>query len=571
MAIRLQRSLLIGGLGVTMGLGLLEGLFKPFWEMGGWMAVGTVVLGAGWWLFQAPRRSHGESRTLTPPDLNGLQRVLADVETLLSVVQSEGVQSEGVQSEGQGSEGLTVSPGLRSLEAQVARWNETRVRLVNGHQRSDLRVMVLGSQGVGKTTLLQGLEKSWRRSGQHSDGIFESVSGQIPDRVSGGICLQEAIAPPLSTSNLQSGSLKTDNKTSENKTSENKTSGKNTSGDPAKDWTAVQEADLLLFLTVGDLTATELATLTHWVKAQHRVVVALNKVDQYLPLERGVVLNQLQQRLGDLLKPDDVVAIAAAPNPVKVRQHQADGSLLEHWEDPAPILTPLTQRLDTLLTHEAEHLRIATSWREAIALKQDLRDGVNQLRRTRALPKIEQMQWIAALSAFANPVPTLDLLATAVINAQLVLDVGQVYQQKFALEHAQQCARTLASLMVKLGLVELSSQLIGVTLKSHALTYVVGGVVQGTSAAYLTRVAGLSLIEYFQEMEIVPTEDAQTLSARPWQIERLGQALKSVFDQQQQAGLVQTLVAQTLSRLPLPTHSSEIFETSSQPLKDMAI
>ncbi len=104
----------------------------------------------------------------------------------------------------------------------------------------------------------------------------------------------------------------------------------------------------------------------------------------------------------------------------------------------------------------------------------------------RATPVIEQYQWIAAAAAFANPVPALDILATAAINAQMVMDLGNVYQQKFSLEQAQTVAGAMGSLMLKLGLVELSTKAVSTVLKSNAITFVAGGVVQGVSAAYLT-------------------------------------------------------------------------------------
>jgi uncharacterized protein (DUF697 family) len=85
---------------------------------------------------------------------------------------------------------------------------------------------------------------------------------------------------------------------------------------------------------------------------------------------------------------------------------------------------------------------------------------------------IEQYQWIAAAAAFANPVPALDLLATAAISAQVVTDLGEIYQQKFSLQQAQAAAKTLGSLMLKLGLVELSTQTIGTILKGNAFTHI---------------------------------------------------------------------------------------------------
>ncbi|HEY9646398.1 MAG TPA: YcjF family protein, partial [Chroococcidiopsis sp.] len=173
----------------------------------------------------------------------------------------------------------------------------------------------------------------------------------------------------------------------------------------------------------------------------------------------------------------------------------------------------------------------------------EVQTALNRLRRDRALPLIEQAQWIAAAAAFANPVPSLDLVATAAINAQLVVDLGAIYQQSFSIEQGKVVAGNLAGQMVKLGLVEITSQAIAPLLKSHAVTYVAGGVMQGLSAAYLTRMAGLCLVEYFEERSLNPSASA------PFQLDRLIQSLKAVFQANQRTAFLQTLVKQGLSRL----------------------
>ncbi|MEQ8963994.1 MAG: YcjF family protein, partial [Coleofasciculus sp. C2-GNP5-27] len=183
----------------------------------------------------------------------------------------------------------------------------------------------------------------------------------------------------------------------------------------------------------------------------------------------------------------------------------------------------------------AQQLIWGTTLRSAISLKAEAKTALNQARRDRALPLIEQYQWIAAATAFANPVPALDLLATAAISSQLVIELAGIYQQKFSLSQAQLAAKTLASLMVKLGLVELSTQTIGGILKSNAFTYIAGGAVQGVSAAYLTRLAGLSLIEYFQDQEI----SEPTATDQPLNLDRLKEKLQTVFQQNQRTAFLQ--------------------------------
>jgi hypothetical protein len=123
------------------------------------------------------------------------------------------------------------------------------------------------------------------------------------------------------------------------------------------------------------------------------------------------------------------------------------------------------------------------------------------------------------------------------------MDLGGIYQQKFSLQQAQTVAGTMGSLMIKLGLVELSSKAIGIVLKSNAITFVAGGAVQGVSAAYLTRLAGLSLIEYFQQQE------AAINSENGLNLHKLSQTLQNVFQQNQQLGFLQGFVKQGLGRL----------------------
>lgn len=253
----------------------------------------------------------------------------------------------------------------------------------------------------------------------------------------------------------------------------------------------------------------------------------------------------------EMLGAENVVGIATSPSPVKVRQHQADGSVQEWMEHPDPDTNQLIEQLAQILTQEGQQMVWATTLRGAVALKAEATRVLNGVRRDRALPAIEQYQWIAAAAAFANPVPALDILATAAINAQMVMDLGGIYQQKFSVQQAQAVAGTMGSLMLKLGLVELSTKTISTVLKSNAITFVAGGVVQGVSAAYLTRLAGLSLIEYFQNQELVTNAE----TGNPLNLDKLGQTLKNVFQQHQHLGFLQNFVKQGVGRLPLSPHT----------------
>ncbi|MEB3216612.1 MAG: DUF697 domain-containing protein [Nostocales cyanobacterium 94392] len=297
------------------------------------------------------------------------------------------------------------------------------------------------------------------------------------------------------------------------------------------------KSDFVLFLTNGDLTQTELQSWEQLKAENQRLMLVYNKQDQCLPDERASVLLSLKQRIAG-----NVVATATSPQPIKVRKHLDDNSVQEWMEQPAPDIDNLTEQLDKILA-QRQQLVWATTMKKAQLLKTETKSLLNGVRKLQANPVIEQYQWIAAAAAFANPVPALDILATVAINAQMVVDLGGVYQQKFSLEQARTVAGEMGSLMLKLGLVELSTKTISTVLKTNAITFVAGGIVQGVSAAYLTRIAGLALVEYFQQQEIALN------SSREFNLEQFRQNLQQVFTQNQQIVFLQSFINQGVKRL----------------------
>ena len=186
----------------------------------------------------------------------------------------------------------------------------------------------------------------------------------------------------------------------------------------------------------------------------------------------------------------------------------------------------------------------ANTYRQIATVQTAAKTALNSARRDRAMPLIDQNQWIVGAAAFANPIPALDLLATAAVNAQMVVDLGAIYQQKFSLEHAQAAAGAMANVMLKLGLVEVCTQTISGLLKTNAATFVAGGLVQGLSAAYLTRIAGLTLVEYLAAQDLVAPSPT-----RAWNFDRLEHTLQQVFQANQRVAYLQTIVKQGIERL----------------------
>ncbi|NMF66321.1 slr1306 family protein [Brasilonema octagenarum] len=473
MVVKLQRPILVGGLGLSFSLWMLQNLHHSMVQIGEFGLLSLLAVGGGLWLLKS-NRTQDSSRSLSnvPVDRTTVEASIAKAQAVVNQLAQE-----------------TENP------LTVGTLREQLTRLTAELDRQEMIAVVTGGKSVGKTTLIEVLKSSWCQNVE--TGSFSFVEFQETS--------------PLFVK-----------------------AGENSDVDVL---THANKSDVVLFLTNGDLTDSEFQSLQQLKAINQNTILVFNKQDQYLPDERVSVLQSLKHRMSS------VVATAASPSPIKVRKHQEDGCVQESLELPTPDIQQLTQQLGEMLTQQPEQLVWATTMRKVLFLKAEAKNLLNEIRRDRAVKSIEQYQWIAAAAAFANPVPALDILATAAINAQMVMDLGGIYQQKFSLEQAQTVAGTMGSLMVKLGLVELSSKAVSTVLKTNAITFVAGGLVQGVSAAYLTRIAGLTLVEYFQQQEVA-IDSGTVLN-----LDKLRQTLQSVFQRNQQMALLQSFVKQSVKHL----------------------
>lgn len=309
-----------------------------------------------------------------------------------------------------------------------------------------------------------------------------------------------------------------------------------------------RQADILLLVTDGDLRESELDLVQRIAATGQALLLVWNQSDRHPPEQQAQILGRIRQQAEPYLRGDRILAIAAAPSPIEVRHYKTDDSIETSTTTPPPELAALSECLETL-HGDAPSLIWATTYRAARSLRGAIHQDINRLRRQRALPVIRQSQWIAAAAAFGNPVPSLDLLATAAVNVQLVMNLGKIYQQKLSLEQAKVAAKTLAEVLVKLGLVEVSTQLVTAALKQNPITFVAGGATQGLSAAYLTHIAGLSLIEYFEDCD----ETAQTSQSVALNGERFASIVKRVFETNRRKAFVQSLIRQAGDRFATKT------------------
>ena len=249
------------------------------------------------------------------------------------------------------------------------------------------------------------------------------------------------------------------------------------------------EADLLLFVCDNDLRASEFLPLKALASIGKRSILIFNKIDLYSSEEQEIILNQLKERVKGFISPNDVIQACANPQPV---QFSADEVIQPERE-----ITTVIKRLAAICRAEGDDLLADNILLQSQRLGEEARKLIAQQRSREADRIITRYQWIGAGVIACTPVPVVDMLATAAVNAQMVVEIGQVYGCELNSDRGRELALSLGKTLVSLGVVKGAVELIAKALQLTLATYVVGKVIQGVSAAYLTRIAGKSFVEYF--------------------------------------------------------------------------
>jgi uncharacterized protein len=261
-----------------------------------------------------------------------------------------------------------------------------------------------------------------------------------------------------------------------------------------------------------------------------RSILVFNKTDLYAPLDRDQIVTQLQLRVAGAIEAQDVIAIAANPQPVRLES----GEMFA----PEPDIFPLIRRLAAVLRAEGEDLIADNILLQSQRLGDEARQLITAQRRRQADRVVNRFQWIGAGVVTITPLPVIDFLATAAINTQMIIEIGKIYGCDLNKDAAQELALSLGKTLTSLGIVKGAIQLLSTALTVNVATYALGKGIQGVTAAYLTRIAGLSFIEYFQQDRSWGDGGMAEAVQQQFQLNRKDDFLKVFLQQAVSAGAV---------------------------------
>lgn len=279
------------------------------------------------------------------------------------------------------------------------------------------------------------------------------------------------------------------------------------------------EADLLLFVVDNDLRQSEYDPLSVLAEIGKRSLLIFNKTDLYTDEDQEVIVDKLRSRTQDYISPHDVICIAANPTPF----HTDNGDTVQQEPD----IMPLIKRLAAVLRAEGADLIADNILLQSQRLGEEARRLIDQQRRRQADKVIERYQWVGAGVIAVTPLPVVDMLGTAAVNAQMVVEIGKIYGCDINYDRGRELALSLGRTLVSLGVVKGVVQMVSTALQMSVAAYVVGKAIQGVSAAYLTRIAGKSFIEYFRQDQDWGDGGMTEVVKRQFQLNRRDEFVKS--------------------------------------------
>jgi uncharacterized protein len=422
----------------------------------------------------------------------------------------------------------TAQNQVVQIQDEVARQSllEESQQIAENLKRGAIRVIVFGTGSVGKTSLIAAM------AGQVGSkfGVANTMTDEVAGKVGAAMgTTDRPVEYPVDLRGLNRQILLVD------------TPGILEAGLAGTDRgrIALEEAAaaaMVVFVVDNDLRQSEMEPLQAIAAVGKQSLLVLNKADLFTVTDRELVLNQLRSRVAGLIEPENVVAISASPRPLTLEDGKSHQTLAN--------INPFLDRFAQILFASGEAMVAANILQRSQQLSSAAKLLIEAERRKQALQIVTKYQWMSAGAIAINPLPVVDLIATAAINSQMIIDIGKVYGCQLDKSNAKELALSLGKTVGGLGILRGSIELLSNALKLTIATYVVGKAIQGVTGAYLTRIAGLSFIEYFR-------------SNQDWGDGGMDEVVQEQFKLAKKDDFVKGFLQEAMTRVVMPLRSKE--------------
>ena len=276
-----------------------------------------------------------------------------------------------------------------------------------------------------------------------------------------------------------------------------------------------RQSDLILFVVAGDITRSEYQALLELRQSHKPLILVFNKIDLYPEIDRQSIYEQLQQLSTQtnqpLFSPDEIVMVAAEPQPLPVRVEWEDGNVTQEWEKSPEQVETLKEKILTILNREGRSLLALNSLTQARDAQINIARKTIELRADEAEKIIWQYTKYKALIIAVNPVAIFDILGGTLADLTMIRALARLYGLPITSYEAGKLWKTILTSVGGLLLTEIVSLVILGLAKTGAAiggflenpatftTYATAALTQGTIAGYGSYLVGKAAKTYLEQ------------------------------------------------------------------------
>jgi len=363
--------------------------------------------------------------------------------------------------------------GINEIVYQIE--NKVNIEMINYEKlkiekrlnSADYNVILFGAGSCGKTSLARGLLKSM--VGETSPTIGTTKKSKIYKI---NIPFLKRNVNIIDTPGLFEASL-------EGEKREEKTIKKAT------------KSDLIIFVIDQDLNKYELYLIQQLSKIGKSIIIALNKCDLRSKNQNESIKRNIYKLINKFSDDTKVIFTTASP--------QSIANVGSKPKKQEMIIDNLFNSIINTLDKNGEELLADNILFQCNKLGLISKDIINKQRNTSSKKIINRYSWITSGVIFITPLPGIDLLATSVINIQMLIDISKIYGAKLTKERATELVKSTVKVLATLGVVKGGFNLFTNFLSTNFTTSFISKSAQSITAAWIIRIVGLAFVQYFEK------------------------------------------------------------------------
>ena len=251
------------------------------------------------------------------------------------------------------------------------------------------------------------------------------------------------------------------------------------------------KSDLIIFVIDQDLNKYELYLIKQLSKIGKSIIIALNKCDLRSRNQNESIKINIYKLINEFSRDTKIIFTVASP--------QTIASIGSKPIKKEIFVDNLFNAIIDILDRNGEELLADNILFQCNKLGLISKDIINKQRNTSSKKIINRYAWITSGVIFITPLPGIDLLATSVINIQMIIEISKIYGANITKERAIELTKSIVKVLAALGVVRGGMNMFTNLLSINFTTRFITKSVQSITAAWIIRLVGLAFIQYFEK------------------------------------------------------------------------